>query len=128
MSLNKLPPSFRRIELQLAREPGHPAGDAEERYVLIAPLDDAGRIDPEAWRAHRQACRVVREHDGETAVGHLVHGPGGSWRIEYDVSGGAEAERGYKLDSEQLQTGECVSLLRRDGPHTYRVTSVTPVP
>ncbi len=120
----KLPGAFRRIHLQLAREPGHPAGDPDERYILIAPLQDDGRIDGNLARDYRDACRVVRDHEGETAVGHLVHGPRGVWRFEYDISGQATPERGFRLGDEVMREGEYVAIIRDDGEHPYRVAAV----
>jgi hypothetical protein len=55
-----LPAQFRQIRIELAREPGHPEGDASIAYVLIAPLDANDRIDPTIWREHRDACRITR--------------------------------------------------------------------
>ena len=34
-----LPSCFRKIRLELAREPGHPDGEWNVAYVLVAPLD-----------------------------------------------------------------------------------------
>ena len=34
-----LPPQFRQFRLALAREPGHPEGDAEVAYIIVAPLN-----------------------------------------------------------------------------------------
>ncbi len=34
-----LPAQFRQIRIALAREPGHPDGDAEVAYIIVAPLD-----------------------------------------------------------------------------------------
>ena len=34
-----LPAQFRQIRIELAREPGHPEGDAAVAYVIVAPLD-----------------------------------------------------------------------------------------
>jgi hypothetical protein len=55
-----VPPSFRQIRLQLARELEHPEGDSGIGYVILAPLDPAGRIDPTLWKQHREACRIAR--------------------------------------------------------------------
>ena len=52
--------SLSKIVLQLARNPGLPAGDASQGYTLVAPLTSEGQIDLDAWRAHRAECRVVR--------------------------------------------------------------------
>jgi len=126
-TLTKLPSTFRRIELELAREPEHPAGDPTERYTLIAPLDPESRVDAKLWSDHRDACRVVRTHKGEVSAGHLVHGPGGMWRFQFDVSGSAPAERAFRLSDERLQPGEYVSIIREDGAHPFCVMSVSVV-
>jgi len=126
-AITKLPTTFRRIELELAREPDHPVGDPTERYTLIAPLDAEGRIDSDLWGEHREACRVVRTHEGEVSAGHIVHGPGGIWRFEFDISGSAPVERAFRLSDERLQPGEYVSIIREDGEHPYCVMSVSGV-
>jgi hypothetical protein len=40
-----LPAQFRQVRIELAREPGHPEGDTDVAYVIIAPLDADDRID-----------------------------------------------------------------------------------
>jgi hypothetical protein len=37
-----LPLSFRRVRLELAREPWHPEGSASFGYLIWAPLDSEG--------------------------------------------------------------------------------------
>ena len=61
-----LPAQFRQFRLALAREPGHPEGDAEVAYIIVAPLDSEDRIDARLWQTHRDACRVVRQRPGLT--------------------------------------------------------------
>jgi hypothetical protein len=65
----KLPPSFRRIRLELAREKGHPQGSARIGYTFVAPLDANGKIDADLWhrtpivfwlRGRTPAKRAVR--------------------------------------------------------------------
>jgi hypothetical protein len=122
-----VPDSFRKIRLELAREPGHPTGDPAFGYALFAPLDGHGRLDAEVWRAHRVHCRVVRfRPNGEEDVGHLVHTQGGSWRFHYDIDGVLDDESGFRLSSECFDPGEYVSVKSADGMHTYRVISVEP--
>jgi len=104
-----LPKSFRRID----------------RYVIIAPLLPDGRLDGEAWRAHRDVCRVVHTRQGDILVGQLMHGPGSQWRFQFEPAGGAGDEKGYRLGEERLQAGEYISILRDDAAHPYRVTAVT---
>jgi len=40
-----LPAQFRQVRIELAREPGHPEGDASVAYFIIAPLNADDRID-----------------------------------------------------------------------------------
>ena len=78
---------FKIIHLDLAREPGHPQGSADDRYTLILPLDAEGYIDPDSCRSFPDLCRVAhasfrnevvdvesRSHDGGTE--HLPIGAG----------------------------------------------------
>lgn len=77
-----LPSHFRQIRLELARESGHPEGDASVGYILVAPLDEVGKIDPMLWRTHGEACRVVRTRPREEDMrGHLAYQKGGSWHF-----------------------------------------------
>jgi hypothetical protein len=119
-----LPANFRRIDLALAREPEHPTGDPSDRYVLIAPLTADHRLDSETWRDHRQVCRVVRHQAGETAIGRLIHGPGGQWRFHYDITGEVADETGYRLGEERFIPGEYVSIVRDNESHPYQVAAV----
>jgi hypothetical protein len=121
-----LPPQFRQFRLALAREPGHPEGDAEVAYIIVAPLDSGGRIDARLWREHRDACRVVRQRPGEQDQhGQLVHRPGGGWAFHYDDETGLSDEVGYHFADECFTAGEYVSINDRGKIHTYRVTSVS---
>lgn len=123
-----LPSKFRQIRLQLAREPGHPEGDSKTGYVILAPLDTDGRIDLALWKAHREACRVVRlRRTGPDNLGHLVHRPGGSWAFKYDVAGGAGEELGYHFSDERFVLGEYVSIKEDNEVHAFRVVAVTPL-
>jgi len=123
-----LPRNFRQVRLERARDHEHPEGDRRIAYVLIAPLDADSRIDVASWRHHKEACRVVRERpDGEDNLGHLVHGPGGSWRFHYDVTADLTDEAGYHFGDEKLEPGEYLSIRGSDGEHSYRVVSVQPL-
>ncbi len=120
-----LPPSFRKIRLELAREPAHPAGEATHGYDVLAPLAAAGRIDPVAWKANRAACRVRRFRRGEEdRIGRLGRKPGGSWFFDYE-EGDRDDEPGFRFGDERFVVGEYVSLREQDGKmHTFRVVSV----
>lgn len=75
-----LPPQFRQIRLELAREPDHPHGEGDVGYIVIAPLERDGHIALKSWMEHRDACRVTRfRPDGREEVGHLVHRRDGAW-------------------------------------------------
>jgi hypothetical protein len=84
-------------------------------------------LDALTWRAHRDACRVVRFRPGEQEVGHLIHWPGGSWRFHYDLSGEEEDEAGFRFGEERFLVGEYVSIRETEGLRTFRVTSSEPV-
>lgn len=121
----KPPAAFRRIRLALAREPAHPEGDPTHRYLLFVPLDETGRIDVDGWRANRALCRVTRfRPNNEEVIGHIIHGPGGSWQFHYDIEGGDKDESGFRLGEEKFVPGEYVSIKSEDGMHTYQVVSV----
>lgn len=122
---SSLPHGFRKIRLELARERGHPEGDSHIGYVLIAPLDAASRIDPETWKDHREASRVVRERPGEPdQAGHLVRTHHGGWAFHYDAHGGKPDETGYRFGDEKFAIGEYVSVMENGKPHAYKVVSV----
>lgn len=118
-----LPPTFRQIRIELARERGHPAGAHDIAYVIVAPLDDDSHIDPDLWREHREACRVARLRPGQATVhGHLTHRRGGSWAFEYGA--GIPDEPGYHFNEERFVPGEYVSVNEAGRMHPFRVVSV----
>jgi hypothetical protein len=121
-----LPLQFRQIRLDLAREPGHPEGDSDVGYIVIAPLAPDGRIDHESWKEHREACRVTRlRPDVNDDVGHLVHRPGSAWAFHYDDATNLPDEAGYHFADERFVPGEYVSINEGGTMHTYRVRSVS---
>ena len=117
-----LPARFRHIRIALAREPGHPEGDADVGYIIIAPLDPDDRIDPKLWREHREACRIVRLRPNQADDhGHLVH-RGSGWAFHYVNT---PDEVGVHFADERFVTGEYVSINEAGKLHTYRVASVS---
>jgi hypothetical protein len=120
-----LPTQFRQIHIELAREPGHPEGDTDVAYVIIAPLDANDRIDPTLWRERREACRIARLRPGqEDQLGHLVHRQGGGWAFHYDRAAKMPDEVGFRFAKERFAPGEYVSINEGGKMHTYRVVSV----
>lgn len=123
-----LPENFKRIRLELAREPGHPEGEPQAGYQFVAPLSADGRIDADLWRAHRGACRVVRFRPDEVAdIGHLVR-RGGGWAFHYDIDGDEEDEAGFRFADHVFSPGEYVSIREDTGMHTFRVANVAEAP
>ncbi|MGB9117030.1 hypothetical protein [Bradyrhizobium sp.] len=121
-----LPAQFRQIRIELAREPGHPEGDAAVGYVIVAPLDANDRIDARLWREHREACRIARlRPDEDDALGHLVHRPGGGWAFHYDAGADVPDEVGVHLADERFVLGEYVTIKEASKTHTYRVVVVS---
>lgn len=118
-----LPPAFRQIRIELARERGHPEGAHDVAYVLLAPLGDDGHINADLWRQHREACRVARLRPGQATVhGHLVHRRGGSWAFQYEAN--VPDEAGYHFNEERFVPGEYVSVNEEGRMHPFRVVSV----
>ncbi len=118
---------LRRVRLELARDPDFPAGSRERGYDFIAPLDEKGHIDPEAWKQLKDRCRVRRFWGIEPeAVGHIVHRPGGEWTFHYDIHGNAgHDEAGFRFSQHAFLPGEYVSILEQDGVlRTFFVASV----
>lgn len=125
----KLPSNFRRIRLELAREPGRPAGDRGIGYVLVAPLDANDHLDAETAGAHKEECKVLRFHgDEENVHGYLLRRPGGYWAFHYDLGDGVEDDDpGYRLGDHRWASGEYVTIHEDEGAHTYRIAAVQPL-
>jgi hypothetical protein len=123
---NSLPDNFRRIRLELAREPLHPEGDPDIGYFVIAPLDDKGHVDADTWRAFKERCRVVRFHPVQDhKEGYLRRRPGGSWAFHYEFEdGGEDDDPAYRLGDHRFVHGEYVTIDEDEGAHTYLVTKV----
>lgn len=113
---------FHHIRLELAREPGHPHGDPEDGWDIVASLDDDGRLDLEACRAEQKRCFVRRFlRDATVATGHLRHGVGDRWILDLEGRDDLDAS-GFRLGEERFAPGEYVSIISADGSvHTYSV-------
>jgi hypothetical protein len=116
------------IELELAREPGHPHGDRNHGYHLYLPLTEDGRIDGRAWHDNPAACRVRRMRPNEDdARGRIIHGPGGRWIFDYLEEIDRDNETGFRFGEERFVPGEYVSIREDDGKtHVFQVRAVRP--
>jgi hypothetical protein len=117
-----------RIELELAREPGHPEGDRNHTYRLYLPLTEEGQIDSSGYRDMLDWCRVVRNRPGEEpARGRILRGPGGRWVFDYSDASTRDDEVGFRLSEERFVPGEYVSIREDDDKtHAFRILSVQP--
>ncbi|NNF78896.1 MAG: hypothetical protein HKN05_12785 [Rhizobiales bacterium] len=120
--------TIKKIVLELARDHDFPNGSRAHGYRFTAPLTDDGRIDPEAWKTHRDQCRVVRFWgDEEDEVGHLIRKPGGSWAFHYDIHGDEDSdESGYRFALHVFKPGEYLSIKEHDEEmRTFKVIAVS---
>lgn len=119
---------FHHIRLELAREPGHPHGDARDGWDIVAALDEAGRLDLAACRAAPERCFVRRfVRDATVATGRLRHTVGDRWLLDLDGRDDLDAS-GFRLGEEQFALGEYVSIVSADGQtHTYGVERLEPI-
>lgn len=121
---SSLTSKFRHVRLELAREKGHPDGDARHGYDILVPLSVEGYLDPVEWKAHQAACRVRRFHQDEAdQIGQLRRKPGGTWYFDY-TEGRDDDEIGFRFDTERFVPGEYVSISHRGTMHTYQVKRV----
>ncbi len=117
----------RHIRLELAREPGPPAGDPRPGYDIVAFLDADGRLALETCRDQADRCRVRRfEDDATVATGLLRHTTGDRWILDFPDD--QEDATGFRLGEERFVPGEYVSMIGGDGvAHTYFVERVADV-
>jgi hypothetical protein len=122
------PMSLTQVVVRLARNPGYPNGDANQGYVINAPLDEKGRLSVEGWRQNREACKVIRFKPGtdRDADGLLTH-RGSNWYIHYDEPREGGDEPVYRLGEHSLEIGAYVTVHESDGHVlTYRVDQHLP--
>lgn len=120
-----------RITLRLARNPeaGFPEGDDARGYSIVAPLDGAGAIDAEGWRAHKSACTVRRfsPDEAEIADGWLTR-RGANWHFHYDEADDGPDEPLHRLGEHRMAVGEYITVKEKDGDAlVYRVADVHPL-
>jgi hypothetical protein len=122
--------SMYKIRLELARDHDFPEGSRMRGYEFTAPLDAEDRIDHQAWKTHRDQCRVLRFWEGnDDEVGHLIRKPGGSWAFHYDLLGDPDDdESGYRFGNHVFRPGEYVSIKKHDDVlRTFKVVMAQPL-
>ena len=120
--------TLHRVHLTLARNEEYPTGSPAHGYDLVVPLDAAGMLDAEAWKAHSKACTVRRFWQGEEDRKGLLRHIGRGWAIDYDASTREADEPFFKLDKHIFKTGEYVSVTEEDGEMlTFRINTIQPV-
>jgi hypothetical protein len=112
-----------RIVLQMARNPGTPFGEGDDRrgYVIVAPLDADGRLDGEAFPAVHGKCQVRHFADGEPARTGTLSRRGENWFVHYPDGD----EQGVHLGDHSFRIGDYVTFRdTEDHAWTYRVADV----
>lgn len=124
--MTDLPQNFRRIRMDLAREPGHPQGSSQDGYELVIPLDPEARIDADTWKSHADRCRVRRFRARKAdRLGKLARDADGQWFFDYDEATDEDDEAGFRLGEERFVSGEYISVKDEDDRmRTYRVITV----
>lgn len=121
---NEINANFRHARLVLAREKDHPAGDDDEGYDLLLPLDQEGRINAREWKENQSGRRVRHFRAGQDdRIGRLRRKPGGQWYFDY-ADGAPSGETVFRLSEERFVAGEYISIRRAGVMHTYRVAFV----
>jgi hypothetical protein len=116
---------LRRIRLELGRLAGSPGGNPNYGYEFVAPLDDEGRLDAEAWPEVGQLCTMRHfAPRAEDVHGELIYRGRGEWAFSYKP-GDSDDEVIYRLAQHPLREGEYVSVTERDGvTRPFKVVSV----
>ena len=116
---------LKKIRLELARTGGGATGDAAVAYQITAPLDRAGRLDAEGWRAHRDKCVVIHAMPGAAADrGLLIRTADNQWALSYGP-GVDRDEPTRLLRSHAFRVEGYVSISDRDGRSLpFKVVSI----
>jgi hypothetical protein len=116
---------LKRIRLELARSVGAPEGNPNYGYEFVAPLDDEGRLDAEAWPQVAQLCTLRHFASGlEDVHGELIYRGSGDWAFSYRP-GDSDDETIYRLKEHRIREGEYVSVTGHDGvSRPFRVVSI----
>jgi hypothetical protein len=116
---------LKRIRLELARTLGSPEGNPNYGYEFVAPLDNEGRLDEDAWPDAGQLCTLRRFAPGlEDIHGELIYRGSGEWAFSYR-QGDSDDEVIHHLREHQLRQGEYISVTEHDGvTRPFRVVRI----
>lgn len=107
--------ALKLIRLELARTRDFPEGSPTHGYEFTAPLTEEGHLDPEEWKAYREACTVRRFWGPEEEEhGQLVRTRGGRWAFSY-APGEEDDEPIFRFESHRFRDGEYISITEHDG-------------
>ncbi|MDE1172575.1 MAG: hypothetical protein PW790_02660 [Parvibaculaceae bacterium] len=116
------------VHMILARTDEYPEGSNAFGYDLVLPLDAGMNLDPEGWKAHKEACTVRRFTEGQPDEHGLLRHIGRGWIIDYDVTDDEDNEPFFKLDRHKIDMGEYLSVTEADGEQrTFRVVTISPL-
>ncbi len=110
------------VTLVLARGPGQPGGNLDDRMHLQVDLTPQGHLDAAAWETGTLPWRTSRDRPGHpTRTGELVKIEEGWALRELD----SEDEPLYGINAQIVRPGEIVSVARLDGDEMlYRIVAV----
>jgi hypothetical protein len=130
MAMNaKAAATWSRVRLELARSHDHPEGSSRHGYLLVLPLDAAGRIDEAMQRKAPELCTLHRFWEGEDdTVGQVVRNGPHRWAFSYRA-GRDDDEPVPHLTDHVFRTGEYLAVREPHGQeHVFRIVSVEPTP
>lgn len=112
------------VELELAREPGHPFGDRDYVFQLHLPIREDGRLDADQVGRCADHCRFRRRRpDRGEARGPIRLAPGGELRLglpEGDARIEVEAPR------HRFRPGELLPVVEGGERHIFQVLWIRP--
>jgi hypothetical protein len=123
------PTVWSRVRLELARSHEFPEGSTRHGYVVVLPLDEAGRIDEASYRKTPELCTLHRFWEGEgDSVGQVVHRGARRWAFAYHA-GREDDEPVPHLSEHVFREGQYLAVREANGKeHVLRIVSVTPSP
>ncbi len=113
-----------KLTMLLAKGPGRPKGDLDDRLVVRLALNSQGQIDPAAYETDIMPWLATRERPGvEDKPSELIRLDEG-WALQSMIS---EDDPLWTLEGYVFRPGELVRLGRPDGEELlFRIVSSTP--